>query len=51
MKPAMLDSQLATLEPLADTESGMEVLNQGEPRDVIVTVTQALRDRFLSLGE
>lgn len=51
MKPAMLDSQLATLEPLADTESGMEVLNQGEPRDVIVTVTQALRDRFPSLGE
>mgnify|MGYP001642508917 CR=1 FL=1 len=51
MKPAMLNSQLATLEPLADTESGMEVLNQGEPRDVIVTVTQALRDRFPSLGE
>lgn len=51
MKPEMLDSQLATFEPLADTESGMEVLNQGEPRDVIVTVTQALRDRFLPLGE
>ncbi|MDO4717762.1 MAG: gluconokinase [Propionibacteriaceae bacterium] len=51
MKPSMLDSQLATLEPLADTEQGIEVLNQGEPRDVVVTVTQALRDRFPALGE
>lgn len=49
MKPAMLDSQLATLEPLTETEQGVEVLNQGLPRDVVATVVQLLGDQFPSL--
>lgn len=50
MKSSMLESQLATLEPLAEPEDGVEVLNVGSPRDVIAEAVRVLRARFPSLA-
>lgn len=46
MLRSMLDSQLATLESLAENEDGVEVLNTGRPEDVIAEVVQMVRLRF-----
>lgn len=50
MQQSMLDSQLATLEPLAEGEEGIEVLNTGRPEEVVAEVAQMLRMRFPELG-
>lgn len=50
MKSGMLDSQLATLEPLSEREDGVEVLNTGAPREVIAEINQQLAMRFPQLG-
>lgn len=50
MKSGMLDSQLATLEPLGETEEGVEVLNTGAPVEVVAEINQLLALRFPALG-
>jgi gluconokinase len=42
MPPALLGSQLATLEPLADDEQGVRVLNTGPVDDVVTRAITAL---------
>ena len=49
MKSGMLDSQLATLEPLSEAEDGVEVLNTGKPEEVVAEINQALSLRFPQL--
>lgn len=49
MKPSMLKSQLAVLEPLAEPEGGVEILNVGSPQDVIAEVVRVLRAQIPSL--
>lgn len=49
MKPAMLDSQLATLEALRPDEAGWEILNLGEQEKVISQIAQHLLTRFPQL--
>ena len=45
MPPGLLDSQLATLEPLAPDEAGATV-DADQPRDAVVdALLQALRDQ------
>lgn len=49
MKSSMLGSQLATLEPLAETEDGVEVPNVGPPQEVIMEVMRTLCTQIPSL--
>ena len=55
MPPALLDSQLATLEPLADDEPGV-VIDVGAPvEQIVASAVSSLRDirsscRSLSIG-
>lgn len=46
MHTRMLDSQLATLEVLADTEEGIEAVNVGEPRQVVAEVSAVVEGHF-----
>lgn len=46
MKTGMLDSQLSTLEALAEGEDGVEALNVGEPEQVIAEVCEVVEQRF-----
>lgn len=45
MPPALLHSQLATLEPLQPDEAGAQVVNAGSPPQVVDDVLRALGDR------
>jgi gluconokinase len=45
MPPSLLDSQLATLEPLADDEPGLTVPGTGTPAEVVDAVVDALPQR------
>lgn len=46
MKTGMLNSQLATLEPLAETEEGIEAVNVGAPKEVVAEVAGLVEDEF-----
>lgn len=46
MKTGMLDSQLSTLEPLAEGEDGIEALNVGEPAQVVAEVCDVVEQRY-----
>lgn len=46
MKTGMLESQLDTLESLAETEAGVEAVNVGEPKQVIAEVSAVVEERF-----
>ena len=50
MKGGMLDSQLATLEPLGAGEAGLEVVNTGDPDDVVADAVARLRALLPDLG-
>ena len=45
MPPSLLDSQLATLEPLEDDEPGVRVSGAGSPDDVVAEVLSVLAAR------
>jgi gluconokinase len=42
MPPSLLDSQLATLEPLEPDEPGLTITGEGRPDDVAEQVLEAL---------
>lgn len=46
MKTGMLESQLATLEALGETEAGVEAVNVGEPAQVVAEVSAIAEERF-----
>lgn len=46
MKTGMLDSQLATLEPLGEDEQGVEAVNVGAPAEVVAEVAGVVEDVF-----
>ncbi len=46
MKSTMLESQLATLEPLGADEAGVEALNVGEATQVIAEASSVVEERF-----
>ncbi len=46
MATGMLDSQLNTLEALADSEDGATVVNVGEPRQVVDNACAVISERF-----
>ena len=45
MPPSLLDSQMATLEPLEDDEPGITVSGADSPEHVAADVVAALRDQ------
>lgn len=46
MKPVMLDSQRATLEVFQEGEDGVEVVNVGDPGQVVADIADVVVDRF-----
>lgn len=46
MHTEMLGSQLETLEPLGETESGTEAVNVGEPAEVVTEIAAVLEEHF-----
>ena len=51
MPSSLLDSQLATLEPLQDDEPGASISGAGAPQDVVAELLAALRtERGLHAG-
>ncbi len=46
MATGMLDSQLSTLEELADSEDGATVLNVGDPQEVVEKACAVVADHF-----
>lgn len=46
MTTPMLDSQLATLEVLSDSEDGIEAVNVGEPQQVVAEVSAVVESHF-----
>ena len=51
MPPALLDSQLATLQPLQDDEAGMRVSAQTPPAELIADVVRRLPQASARLGD
>jgi gluconokinase len=50
MPASLLDSQLATLEPLGDDEPGVRVSGAGEPGEVTDALLAALDDHRRATG-